>query len=111
MDIGECLTKWQDKTYLINHDDCKDVLVGVHVCQRSDGLMDFINKNYEFDTMSLSELIKRCDIIEKENNLNNLTSNSNQHCHYYLRTIGKNARKVNYYMFEIIEELILKNDK
>ncbi|GMH40346.1 hypothetical protein BSKO_08250 [Bryopsis sp. KO-2023] len=78
--------KWTNE-YLINHDESIKTLVSTHVYSHSQGLMDFVDKNFVFRTLTLKELLERC--LAKGDH----PPMESEGEKYYLRTLGKNPRK------------------
>lgn len=80
-------TEWTFEN-LISHPESESTLVSVHVCPSSGGQMDFFGKNYSFHTVPFREALERCLGIGSHPSIMQSSEK------YYLRTIGKNPRKV-----------------
>lgn len=70
------------------HPESESTVVSVHVCDHPEGRMDFFGKNFSFHTMTFRELLERCLGIGSHPSITSLNEK------YYLRTVGKNPRKV-----------------
>ncbi|CAD7698797.1 unnamed protein product [Ostreobium quekettii] len=85
LDIGCAPQQWTP-AYLRDLPSSQATLVGVHVSTEPSGCLNFVNRNFVFKTMSLSELVARCTGQKMEP----LIGNGER---YYLRSIGANPRK------------------
>jgi len=81
VDIGECTSKWTTD-YIC--EKVGSVNVKVHIS--SSPLMDFINKNFLYKTLTFEELVKRASTVACD--LENPTPNE----FYYLRSLGHDRR-------------------
>lgn len=80
LDLGPCVEKWtMDSLLSLPSSQC--TLVSVHVTDDNEGALDFVNKNFSFQTMTLSDLVSHVSSPILANR------------RYYLRSIGVNPRK------------------
>ena len=87
VNLGSAVGRWTPE-YLSSHAETASMRVSAHVFLHDKGLMDFVHKNFQFHTMPFAELIQRC---AGSTALPPLIQSGER---YYLRSIGKNPRKV-----------------
>lgn len=91
VDLGSAPRKWTAE-YLSSHPQ-GEKRVSTHVFVDEKGYMSFVKKNFEFHTLSFSELIQRCSGIHSHPPL------IQDGERYYFRSIGENPRKVKPFHF------------
>lgn len=87
VDLGDALCGWNAE-YLASAEESQTTIVSSHVCTDPKGKLNFVNKNFSFQSMSFTELIERCSQLKIYTPY--LAPNE----YYYLRSIGTNPRKV-----------------
>lgn len=87
VDLGDAFCCWNAE-YLASAQESQTTIVSSHVCTDSKGKLNFVTKNFSFQSMSFTELIERCSHLKIHTPY--LAPNE----YYYLRSIGTNPRKV-----------------
>lgn len=87
VDLGDALCCWSAE-YLALAKESQTTIVSAHVCTDPQGKLNFVAKNFSFQSMSFTELIERCS----QSKIHNPYLAPNEY--YYLRSIGMNPRKV-----------------
>ena len=81
LNLGPCVQKWSIQ-HLLSLPSSQSTMVSVHVTDDEEGALDFVNKNFSFETMTLSDLLAKVS-----------SPSSASQRRYYLRSIGVNPRK------------------
>ncbi|CAF0771491.1 unnamed protein product [Didymodactylos carnosus] len=80
-DIGPCRQKWTCD-YLASKIGSKPVRI--HVSQEP--ILDFVRKNFTYETLPFDEVVRRCENVTNEKCFVSPTE------HYYFRALGENVR-------------------
>eukprot|EP00210_Caulerpa_lentillifera_P009018 g8607.t1 len=85
-DLGDAVRLWTSE-YLAAAEESQTTIVSSHVCTEKHRRLNFVNKNFSFQSMTFAELIERCSQLKLHTPF--LSPDES----YYLRSIGMNPRK------------------
>ena len=85
LDLGPCLERWQEVSYV--HDHAENKPVKIHVTTEP-GRMDFRAKNFKYATLPLHEVLRRASGSQDRSGSPILDAEES----YYLRSVSADAR-------------------